>query len=235
MKKKLITLLGLLVLTTVALYAQGSTEIITGIGQGAASGAAGAGGLGGGIGFLVGGPLGALAGAAIGAGIGAIGGGIAGFFTGSKQKEINEEARELEFTAAYQTALDNVNVLQKSYDDTTLDITQSQANLSAFDQSLVRWQDQLDIQTQAQDTAYGGQYQSVLQNWQGTELVNAAKGQTGGSAQLVAEQSKQKVVDLVGSDLQLDLTGGTFGQSMQEFQPTCREEIILFLPKYLNV
>lgn len=216
MKKKTI-LLSALCLLSAPLFAQGASEIITGIGQGIATGGAGGAGLGAGIGSFFG-PAGTLLGGAIGAGALSLIGGISGIFTGAKQAGINKEKRKTEFLSSYHSALGNLNQLEAQKAQQQIQITQLESNKSAFDQSLSRWQTQLDIEQQQSQSQATNQYNSLLQNWQGAELVNAVKGQTGGSAALVAEQSKQQLVSFVGSDLKLDLTGGTYGQSMGEFQ-----------------
>ena len=110
------------------------------------------------------------------------------------------------------------STLQGQISDTEIAIDQSEANISAFDQSLVRWQSQYDIQRNQLQMEAESNYSQLMQNWQGAELVNATRGQTGGSAALVAQSQLDQVERLAGSDLRLDDNGGLFGTSLREFR-----------------
>ena len=108
--------------------------------------------------------------------------------------------------------------LEANITDTRTGILQTEANISAFDQSLVRWQSQYDQQMNQLQMEGEASYSQLMQNWQGVELVNATRGQTGGSAALVAESQLDQVERLAGSDLRLDSSGGLFGTSLTELR-----------------
>ena len=61
-------------------------------------------------------------------------------------------------------------------------------------------------------------YSQLMANWQGAELVNATRGQTGGSAALVAQSQELQLERFAGSDLRLDENGGIFGNALNEFR-----------------
>ena len=119
---------------------------------------------------------------------------------------------------AYQNAQNTVNQLEAQVTETELAIDQTEANISAFDQTLVRWQSQYDQQLQSLQLEGEASYNELMSNWQGAELVNATRGQTGGSAELVAQSQMAQVERLAGSDLRLDDNGGMFGTAMNEFR-----------------
>ena len=125
------------------------------------------------------------------------------------------------YNSAYSNYLNSLSMettLQGQISDTEIAIDQSEANISAFDQSLVRWQSQYDIQRNQLQMEGEANYAQLMQNWQGVELVNATRGQTGGSAALVARSHLDQVERLAGSDLRLDENGGLFGTSLREFR-----------------
>ena len=160
------------------------------------------------------------AGAMIGGGVGMIGGGV-GDMLEEDRIEIEEQNQ---YTAAYQTASGNyttqqtlANSLQANISSLETDILQTEANISSFDQALVRWQSQYDQQRRSLQLETEGTYRQLLQNWQGVELVNATRGQSGGSASLVAQSQMAQVERLAGSDLKLDQYGGIYGDALHEF------------------
>ena len=125
------------------------------------------------------------------------------------------------YNSAYTNYLNSMSLetsLQGQISDTQIAIDQTEANISAFDQSLVRWQQQYDIQREQLQMEGEANYAQLMQNWQGVELVNATRGQTGGSASLVAQSQLDQVERLAGADLKLDDNGGLFGTSIREFR-----------------
>lgn len=141
----------------------------------------------------------------------------------TKEKEKLEEQQK--YREAYDTAYDNyasqqsqVNSLNASIAQTEAEILQTEANISAYDQSLVRWQSQLDQQRQSLQAEGEAAYSELMENWQGAELLNATRGQTGGSAALVAESQAAQIERLAGKDMLLDDDGGIFGTAMSEFR-----------------
>ena len=120
--------------------------------------------------------------------------------------------------ANYAEAQSQVASLEAQVNDTEIAIDQTEANISAFDQTLVRWQSQYDQQQQQLQMQGEASYNELMANWQGAELVNAMRGQTGGSAELVAQSQMAQVERLAGSDLRLDENGGTYGTALNEFK-----------------
>lgn len=137
-----------------------------------------------------------------------------------KRKQQEREAASQAYDNAfnsYQQQQSLVNSLGANISSLETDILQTEANISAFDQTLVRWQSQYDQQRQSMQLETEGTYQQLLQNWQGVELANATRGQAGGSASLVAQSRMAQVERLAGSDLKLDSNGGIYGDMMHEF------------------
>ena len=151
-----------------------------------------------------------------------IGIGILGLSLAQRERERRQKERE-NLTNAYYEAYDNylsaqstVNTLDASIADLEIDILQNEANISSFDQALVRWQSQANQQRQQLQVEAESSYSQLMQNWQGAELVNATRGQTGGSAALVAESQAMQVERLAGSDMKLDQYGGMYGTMLHE-------------------
>ena len=203
--------------------------------------------IGGGL-MAIGGAIGAIftGGATLGvaaAGIGMMAGGISGLVSGNANNQIaamqmmqqqqmlaaqreqmrlqNQQMYINAYNSAYTNYLNSMSMettLQGQISDTEIAIDQSEANISAFDQSLVRWQSQYDIQREQLQMEGEANYAQLMQNWQGAELVNATRGQSGGSAALVAQGHLDQVERLAGTDLRLDDNGGLFGTSLREFR-----------------
>ena len=140
-----------------------------------------------------------------------------------EQARITEE--QMQYLDAYNEAFSSYTEAQSlessissNIDQTEISIAQTEANISAFDQTLVRWQSQYDQQRQALQMQGEADYQVFMQNWQGAELANAARGQTGGSAALVAESQRAQVERYAGSDMRLDQNGGLYGTALSEFR-----------------
>lgn len=181
----------------------------------------------------------ALAPFTYGASLALTGAGISGFVTSSAEKDAQQAQEEQmaaqqaqqqiiyeqQYINSYNSAYNNylsaqslAQSIQANISNAETDILQTQANISSFDQSLVRWQSQYDQQRLQIQSAGESAYSQLMQNWQGAELINATRGQTGGSASLVAQSQLQQVERLTGADLKLDSNGGTFGTYLNEFR-----------------
>lgn len=127
----------------------------------------------------------------------------------------NERDRQLQ--QEYNQALSTFNEIENQVTQTELDIAQTEANISAFDQALGRWQGEFEASLTNLQLEGQAQYDTLMENWQGTELAMAQSGRVGGSAALVAQEQKAQLEVLAGSDLKLDMQGGTFGSALSSF------------------
>ena len=127
----------------------------------------------------------------------------------------NERERQLQ--QEYNQALSTFNEIDSQITQTELDIAQTEANISAFDQALGRWQSEFDASLTNLQLEGQAQYNTLMENWQGTELAMAATGRVGGSAALVAQQQKAQLETFAGKDLKLDMAGGTYGSALSSF------------------
>ena len=125
--------------------------------------------------------------------------------------------RQRQFDTAYLNAISQYNQLENQVTQTGLAIKQTEANISAFDQALTRWQSEFDLSLEAFQQEGEAAYNELYQNWQGTELAMAATGRVGGSAALVAAQRKAQLEAFAGSDLKLNADGGMYGASLSSF------------------
>lgn len=205
MKKKIFTCLLLAIVGCSSIFAAGAWETISGVFTGAGTGAS----IGAAVGSLIPG-LGTVIGAAIG--------GIVGGAVGHESGRAQGIAKDEQALQNYYTALSAYEELDSARINTELAQLQGEANISAFDQALSRWQTQYENNLSALEQEASSAYSQLMNNWQGIELTQAARGQTGGSAALIAQQAKSQVVNLVGSDLKLNTQGGTFGTALSEFK-----------------
>lgn len=143
---------------------------------------------------------------------------IAGAAVGAGLKiadTVNTQRRQRD--EAYYNALSTYNQIDTQISQTETGILQTEANISAFDQALLRWQGEFDTSLESFEQQGQAQYDQLYQNWQGTELAMAATGRVGGSAALVAAQREAQLEAFAGADLKLDAQGGTYGQMLDSF------------------
>ena len=158
-------------------------------------------------------------------GLGLLSGGYSTMESESVEKEKQKLEEQQGWIDAYNNAyssylqqLEMENTVSSNITSLEGSILQTQANISSFDQALTRWQSQYDQQLLSLQQQGESSYSALMQNWQGVELVNAARGQTGGSASLVAQSQLEQLERLAGADLRLDSTGGIYGTALNEFR-----------------
>ena len=143
--------------------------------------------------------------------------GVIAAFTAIISWQAGASERQRQREQAYYQAVDTYNQIDAQISQTELDIAQTEANLSAFDQALGRWQGEFEASLASLQLEGQAQYDTLMENWQGTELAMAQSGRVGGSAALVAQQQKAQLEVLAGRDLKLDMQGGTFGSALSSF------------------
>lgn len=219
--KRIISIL-ILILFVAPVFAGGVGEQITGALAGGAGGA-----FAGMAALSWAGIPGLVIGALVGGGLGLIGGGMAGAANAkSNEAQKKSDQAQLEsinlrtnemYQDQYIAAKQNYDSLYTNYDDAVIGAQQMQANISAYDQALMRWNDQYNIglnQLQQQGEA---DYRQVMSNFAAQSNINSMTGQSGGTADLLAKQQRDQVVSLVGDDLRLDPVGGTYGIGLREY------------------
>ena len=85
-----------------------------------------------------------------------------------------------------------------------------------FDALLARWQDNYDYQVATTRKEGKANYDSLMANYTGTEVMNAEAGRGGKTAELLEQQQKQNVEAYVGKDMKLDAIGGIYSQTLTE-------------------
>lgn len=158
-------------------------------------------------------------------GLGLLSGGYSTMESESVEKEKQKLEEQQGWIDAYNNAyssylqqLEMENTVSANITSLEGSILQTQANISSFDQALTRWQSQYDQQLLSLQQQGESSYSALMQNWQGVELVNATRGQTGGSASLVAQSQLEQLERIAGADLHLDSTGGIYGTALNEFR-----------------
>ena len=210
--KRLLIFLLILAFAAINVFAGAVAEAITNIVVGSLA--------------VIGGVVGAFFTGGATLGLAAVGVGmVAGGATTLVEQDREKLEQQNQYMEAYNNAYSNyvnaqqlVNSINANISSTEADIMQTEANISSFDQTLVRWQSQYDQQLQSLQMEGESAYTQLMQNWQGVELVNATRGQTGGSAALVAQSQLDQVERLAGTDLRLDENGGTYGTYLNEFK-----------------
>ena len=212
--KRVLAVLALMMII-LPVFAGGNQELVAGSVGGVASGAA--------IGATVGSIVPGI-GTTIGAFLGGTAGLISGVLSGAakdKQRKAQMEQLDLQkeqnYQSAYTSAKDLYDTAYTNYDNSLTAIKQGEANISSYDQAIMRWQDQYDIGLNQLQTQGKTDYMSLMHNFSDVANVQSSKGQSGGSADLVAGSQRSKVISLVGSDLMLDDIGGTYGTAVREF------------------
>lgn len=162
-------------------------------------------------------------------------------FQESDAQKLREKQYQQQLESDYRAAISGFDSIASSLKNLAeSEIPGLEAQITAYDRDLARWQGQYDIQTgeiqrdiesfddllgmwdmsydaqtkQAQ-TQGKEQFSSLLANWSDAEVLAADRGM-GGSMQLIAQQQRDKAVAYAGEDLSL-LSGGDglFGSSYE--------------------
>lgn len=168
---------------------------------------------------------GALSGAAIGAAFGGIGaffgfiiGGIAGAFKGKSNYDTQVAKYETEL-ATYEANKDtystNIQNLEYVNDSLELDLIEQQDTINTANTWLNNYEAHNEevygsARIQAEDTLY-----NAKSNWADIEATMAARGMTTGSAVLLADAQKNRVIDLAGESMTLKVGEGVLGSGLQ--------------------
>lgn len=186
MNKKWFLVLFLL-LFSIPLFASGAAEQLSQMVQYAGTGA--------GVGSIFG-PVGTFAGAAVGLISGAVSGGLA-----AKEKTIQ---KALNYKSYYLEQQQTINELEAQNELAKAQITEAERTISNYDQTLAEWSTTQELAETELYSSAKSQYNTLMDNFANLQTVLAAKGQTGGSAEILQDIAKQDVVDYVGEDLTLN-------------------------------
>jgi len=208
MNKKLYTFLFLLLVVSTCVFAGGNTELLSSIGTGMAAGA--------GMGSVFG-PAGIL----IGAGAGALFGGV----TGSLKQDESDTQNKLQYEELYNQS----KSAEKGYETEleTLDIQQTQAERQAdtYNSVLAEWDSNVALEREQYQAQGDSKYSELMNNFSNIETIISAKGQTGGSAAIVADIAKQDVQSLAGDDMTMNRNGnGIFAKVWDQTERDLSDE-----------
>lgn len=141
----------------------------------------------------------------------------------SQQAEMSAvEKLQLNFINNFSTYSDasyQKNTLGLQIKNNRLQLKQTNANIGAYDQALSRYDTQYAAGLRNLQSQGRSQYYSLMEQYGGVNVSNAARGQGGGSgsASLIAQMAKNQVIDYVGEDMKLDANGGTYGYSLTDY------------------
>lgn len=136
------------------------------------------------------------------------------------QEQNSVEGLQANFVNSYGTLSDAIyqkNSLGLEVKNSRLALMQAGANISAYDQTLARFDSQYASGLRELQVAGRNQFYQLMQNYAGVGVSNAARGQRGGSSSLIAQMAKNQVIELAGSDMKLDAEGGTYGYSLTDY------------------
>ncbi len=141
----------------------------------------------------------------------------------AQEAEMNAvEKLQLNFVnnfSTYSDATYQKNTLGLQVKNNRLQLKQTGSNISAYDQALSRYDTQYAAGLKNLQSQGRSQYYSLMEQFGGVNVANAARGQMGGSgsASLIAQMAKNQVIDYVGEDMKLDANGGTYGYSLTDY------------------
>lgn len=98
-----------------------------------------------------------------------------------------------------------------------LQLKQTGANISAYNQAQARMQSQFDYGLASMKAQGKAQLNALLAAYNNSSVANAARGQGSGSASLIEKMAKASVAEYVGSDMKLDANGGLYGYSLSDY------------------
>ncbi len=121
--------------------------------------------------------------------------------------------------STYSDATYQKNTLGLQVKNNRLQLKQTNSNISAYDQALSRYDTQYAAGLKNLQSQGRSQYYTLMEQFGGINVSNAARGQNGGSgsASLIAQMAKNQVIDYAGEDMKLDANGGTYGYSLTDY------------------
>ena len=98
-----------------------------------------------------------------------------------------------------------------------LQIKQTNANISAYNQTQARMQSQFDYGLASIKNQGRGQYNALMAAYGNSSVANSARGQSRGSASLIEKMAKSAVIEYAGADMKLDAEGGFYGYALTDY------------------
>ena len=160
----------------------------------------------------------------------AVSGGVAisNFVSQSQMDEVNKllaqegrlQGAQGQFINAYGTyadAMAQVNNIYHTVEGNKLQLKQTSANISAFNQLQSRLQTQVDYGLASLRSQGKAQISNLLASYHNSSVKSAARGQTGGSAALIEQMARASVVEYAGEDMKLDANGGLYGYALSDY------------------
>lgn len=160
----------------------------------------------------------------------AVSGGVAisNFVSQSQMDEVNKllaqegrlQGAQGQFINAYGTyadAMAQANNLYHTVEGNKLQLKQTSANISAFNQLQSRLQTQFDYGLASLRSQGKAQISNLLASYHNSSVKSAARGQTGGSAALIEQMARASVVEYAGEDMKLDANGGLYGYALSDY------------------
>ena len=206
MNKRLF-IFGILIVIGIPLFAEGASEVLQSTAVGAGSGAA--------VGTAFGG-VGAIPGAVIG--------GVVGFFKGLFSAGEAKTQKGLDYNDRYLEQKQAIVGYETDIDLAEENTTDAERRISAYDQTLADWNQTQSLAESNLLSEGQGQYSQQMQNFQNIQTSMSAKGQTGGSSQILSDVAQKQVEKFAGEDLTLNRSGGgTFSQIWDNTQSEFRD------------
>ena len=160
----------------------------------------------------------------------ALSGGVAvsNYISQSQMDEINKllaqegtlqgfQGQFLNSYATYADALAQVKNLEGTIRGNKLQLKQTSANISAFNQLQSRLQTQFDYGLASLRSQGKAQISNLLAAYHNSSVKSAARGQSGGSAALIEQMARASVVEYAGEDMKLDANGGLYGYALSDY------------------
>lgn len=160
----------------------------------------------------------------------AVSGGVAvsNYISQSQMDEINKllaqegtlqgfQGQFLNSYATYADALAQVKNLEGTIRGNKLQLKQTSANISAFNQLQSRLQTQFDYGLASLRSQGKAQISNLLAAYHNSSVKSAARGQSGGSAALIEQMARASVVEYAGEDMKLDANGGLYGYALSDY------------------
>lgn len=107
--------------------------------------------------------------------------------------------------------------LQGTIRSNRLQLKQTGANISAYNQAQSRLQTQFNYGLAAMKSQGRAQLNNLMAAYGNSSVASAARGHSGGSSALIEQMAKASVVEYVGADMRLDAQGGLYGYSLADY------------------
>lgn len=121
-----------------------------------------------------------------------------------EELETQKENLSLRYKEAYTSAIESLEGYDSKITDAGVQLQENKGNLASYEELLGRWQGNYNYAMAQQEASAYSTYKDLIDNWSGSEVVSASRGQSGRTALALAGRSNKELRMYFGDDLRMN-------------------------------